>query len=316
MRTSADVSLDRISLDVLEGRERSLVVIGGDSLIGEQVLTDCAKLGVATQASTRRAERIGSGRFFLDLTSSHPEEHLPDNLSPILIVAAITGFAACDTDTTSATVNLDAPVVLVRAALAAGRRVVYVSTNSVFGGDVPFCNEDDNVNPEATYSKQKAEAERQLRALAGWSSNGAVVRLTKVLSPNTSPIQAWRRALGRGEPISPFSDMVFAPISLQFAARSLIQLAMSSLCGNFHVSGASDISYAEFALHYVAAKNFDPRLVLPTTVAKAGFNLLFRPAYSALGTTRTQQLANVAPQSLRSVVEDLLQAEQSKNPGD
>jgi dTDP-4-dehydrorhamnose reductase len=85
---------------------------------------------------------------------------------------------------------------------------------------------------------------------------------------------------------------------------------MSPLCGNFHVSGAGDITYAEFALHYVAAKKLDSGLVVPTTAAKAGVNLLFSPTCSALGTTRTQQLVNIAPQSLSSVVEDLLQAEQ------
>lgn len=290
---------------------QSLTIIGGDSVIGRQLLIECGKAGVMAQASTRRAERVGPGRFFLDLTASQPAEYLPESSDPLVIVAAKTGFDICESDPTSATVNIEAPVLLARAALATGRRIIFVSTSSVFGGDLPLCNEDDEVMPQATYSKQKSEAERQLSALPGWSSQGSIVRPTKVLAPNTSPIPAWREALARGETISPFSDMVFAPVSLQFAARSLIRIALSHHCGNFHLSGAADVTYVEFARQYADAHNCDDALVVPTTSTQAGVNLLFSRRYSALGMLRTQQLTNIAPQDMSDVVSDLLQAEQS-----
>lgn len=290
---------------------QSLTIVGGDSVIGRQILIECEKVGVTAQASTRRAERVGPGRFFLDLTAEWPAENLPESSDPILIVAAKTGFDICENDPTSATVNVEASVKLAKVALATGRRIIFVSTSSVFGGDLPLCNEDDEVMPQATYSKQKAEAERQLSALPGWSSQGSIVRPTKVLAPSTSPIPAWREALGRGEPISPFSDMVFAPISIQFAARSLIRIALSPHCGNFHLSGAADVTYLEFARRYVEAYSLSDILVVPTTAAQAGIGPLFSRRYSALGMIRTQRLTNIAPQNMSDVVTDLMQAEQS-----
>lgn len=290
---------------------RSLTIIGGDSVIGRQLLIECAKVGVTAQASTRRAERVRPGRFFLDLTASQPADYLPEGNNPILIVAAKTGFDICENDPTSETVNVEAPVKLAKAALAAGRRVIFVSTSSVFGGDLPFCNEDDEVMPQATYSNQKAEAERQLSALPGWSAQGSIVRPTKVLAPSTSPLPAWREALGRGKTISPFSDMVLSPISIQFAARSLIRIALSHHCGNFHLSGDADVTYVEFARQYASAHNSDEALVVPTTSTQAGINLLFHRRYGALGMIRTQRLTNIAPQKMSDVVADLLQAEQS-----
>lgn len=289
---------------------QSLTIIGGDSEIGKQLLIECERIGVVVQASTRIPARVGSGHFFLDLTAPQPAEYLPESNNPILILAAKTGFDRCESDIASATINIEAPVLLAKAALDAGRRIIFVSTSSVFGGDLALCNEDDGVMPQATYSKQKAEAERQLIALPGWSSLGSIVRLTKVLAPSTSPIPVWRDALSRGESISPFSDMVFAPVSLQFAARSLIRIALSHHCGNFHLSGAADVTYVDFARQYVDAHNYDGSLIVPTTATQAGVNLLFSRRYSALGMIRTQQLMNIAPQSMINVVKELLQAEQ------
>ena len=308
---NADMFLWGTSFNNLNKEECSLVIVGGDSLIGRQLLIECAKIGIATQASTRRNAGVSCDRFFLDLAAPRPEQYLPKNSHPILIVAAQTSYDACENNPASAKINIDAPLLLASAALTAGRRVIFVSTNSVFGGNLPLCNEDDKVMPQAAYSKQKAEAEQRLSALPRWSSHGSIVRLTKVLSPSTPPIAAWREALSRGEPILPFSDMIFSPISIQFAARSLIQVALSHHCGNFHFSGSSDLTYAEFAYRYVEMQKLSPDLVIPTTAAHAGVHLLFNPRYSSLGMTRTQQLMGTFPQRLSDVINDLLQAEKN-----
>ena len=288
---------------------RSLVVVGGDSLIGRQLLIDCEEMGISALASTRRRATAGANRFFLDMAGSRLADCLPQLSSPIIIVAAQTGFSACEIDPTTEKINIEAPVQLAKAALAANRRVIFISTSSVFDGELPLCNEDDEVNPTAAYSIQKAEAERQLSALPGWATNGAVVRLTKVLAPGTAPIPAWRAILGRGEPIAPFSDLVFAPISLEFASRSLIEIAFSPHCGNFHLSGVSDVTYADFARAYLAAQQLSQALVAPTTSAQAKVALFYRPRYGALGMARTLRLTSIAPQSLSSVIADLLQSE-------
>jgi len=292
---------------------RAIVIVGGDSVIGRQLSVECAASGVSVMASTRRTEGVGAGRFLLDLTAPRPDEYLPQTGGPVIIAAAMTGYDACQNDPLSAVVNVEAPVLLARAALGAGRRVIFLSTSSVFNGDLPFPGEDDELTPHAAYSMQKAEAERRLSALPGWLSNGAIVRLTKALSPSTSPIPGWRERLGRGETITPFSDLTFAPISLQFAVSALIQITLSAHCGIFHLSGAADVTYAQFARRYAQALGPGADIVEPTTSAQAGVKLLFNPRHSALGTARTQRLTGIAPQSLDGVVEDLLQAEQNAN---
>jgi dTDP-4-dehydrorhamnose reductase len=150
-----------------------------------------------------------------------------------------------------------------------------------------------------------------LNALPGWGKLGAIVRLTKVLAPDTSPIASWREAIARGGRISPFSDMMFAPISLRYAARNLCRIALSRCCGNFHLSGAADVSYVDFARRYVAAHDGDAALIVPTTSTQAGVDLLFNRRYSALGMSRTQETVGISPQDLDEVISDLRVAERS-----
>ena len=174
-------------------------------MIGKQMALVCRTRGVAVLASTRSSKTPGPGQFFLDLTTPNSADQLPDGDGPIVILAALTGYKECDAmPALAAMVNVDAPVNLARAALNAGRRVVFVSSSSVFGGDIPNCREDDPVKPQAVYSAQKAETEQHLRSLPNWNSLGVVVRLTKVLAPNTAPLPAWRKALAGGE-----SDFTF-----------------------------------------------------------------------------------------------------------
>jgi dTDP-4-dehydrorhamnose reductase len=289
----------------------ALLIVGADSVIGRQLCIECGKAGIAVQASTRRTESLSHSRFFLDLEAESPEKYLPEGLDPVIIVAARTRFDACEIDQTSAQVNVAAPLKLAECALKAGRRVVFLSTSSVFGGDLPFCNEDDVVMPQAAYSRQKVEAERHLRELPGWAAQGAIVRLSKVLAPDTSPIAAWRDALACGRPISPFSDMVFAPVSVQYAAKALIEIAQSAHAGNFHLSGAADLSYVEFARKYTAAHHCEQALVVPITSTQAGIDLLFSRRYGALGMRRTRHLTGIAAQDMEEVIADLLLAEQA-----
>jgi dTDP-4-dehydrorhamnose reductase len=290
----------------------SLVVVGGDSAIGRQLSIEAENAGLAVVQTTRRIETVGENRVFLDLEDPTPERFLPPGAGGVVILAARTGYDACEKDGLSEKINIEAPVSLAKAALAQGRRVVFVSSSSVFGGDLPFCNEYDLVAPpSAVYSLQKSEVERRLNALFQWDKLGGVVRLTKVLAPNSSPIRAWRESLARGEFISPFSDMVFAPISVQYAARNLIRIALSEHCGNFHLSNAADINYVAFARQYVAAHNGDIELIVPTTSELAGTSLFYGRRYSALGMVRTQQLIGIVPQKMDEVISDLLGAELS-----
>ncbi len=226
----------------------------------------------------------------------------------MVIAAARTGLEACESDPHSATVNVEAPLALAARAMTEGRRVIFISSDAVFDGRRPFCDEEHPASPLTAYGRQKVEAERCLRLLPGWDTLGAVVRLTKVVSGDMPLLRAWQESLDHGRTIAPFSDLVFAPVSMRFAVTGLLQIAMSSYGGTMHLSGAADMSYADFARRWVVAQGLDSALVEATTSRQAGIRLLHSPRHCALGMARTQGLTGIMPHVAQSVIDEVSRA--------
>ena len=149
---------------------------------------------------------------------------------------------------------------------------------------------------------KKLSAEKQL----------AVVRLTKILDPATSPIPNWFAAWDRGESIHPFEDLIFAPMSAQFVGRALAILGEKQIPGNLHLSGADNVSYVTFAQVLAKSTGISSTLISPTTAVEKGIHIAFKPTYSGLGMRRTTKLSGILPQALDSVIADLMAARQFK----
>jgi dTDP-4-dehydrorhamnose reductase len=285
---------------------RGVLIVGVDSLVGAATAQAFRDRGRPVYGTTRRRETVSDERLFLDL-SDPAAFRVPPDIDAAVICAAVTPYGQCETDPAAFDVNVQGPARLAGKLANAGVFVVYLSSNTVFGGNRPYCNEDDPVTPGFPYAEQKAQAEYALsEALSDQSDAWCIVRLTKVLAPHTPPLPHWSRDLSAGRPIHPFADLIFAPISCQFAARSLVRVAEARLPGRFHLSGKENLSYADFAIQTVAAMGLPAELVQPTTAVAAGVRIAFQPRFSALGMARTQARLDISPQPADSVVADLL----------
>jgi dTDP-4-dehydrorhamnose reductase len=111
--------------------------------------------------------------------------------------------------------------------------------------------------------------------------------------------------LESGGIIAPFSDLVFAPVSLGYAAAGLARVALAGVGGRFHLSGEENLSYEEFARRWCAALGYPASRVKPTTSAEAGVAIPFKPRYSALGMRRTERVLGLRPQSVSEVISGL-----------
>ena len=112
---------------------------------------------------------------------------------------------------------------------------------------------------------------------------------------------AWKK----GEPVQPFHDLVFAPMSVRFVGEALATLGEKRVAGNLHLSGADNVSYVKFAQALAARLGVDDKLIAPTTAKAKGVHIAFKPTYSGLGMKRTTRMTGVRPQTLAEVVEDL-----------
>ena len=290
------------------------LVVGGDSLVGQNLLRSLEERRHRTYSTTRRIDTLNSKRVKLDFEKF--EEFIPpSDVDLIFVVAAATNYERCEKDPLARKINVELIPRFVEAQLQRGLFVVFVSTNSVFGGERPWPAEDDPHSPGIPYAQQKSEAEAAIRTAAvklDAENRLAIVRLTKILDPNTSPLPNWFSAWSKGEVIEPFEDLIFAPMSVQYVGHALSILGEKRISGNLHLSGAENVSYVEFSQALANAVSVSSTLIAPTTSLKKSINIAFKPTYSGLGMGRTTNLSGVLPQTLESVIADLLAARQFK----
>lgn len=291
-------------MDDLPCSSKRIAVLGMDSFIGSHVFRALTAAGYDCIGTTRRVEKAGGKVLHLDLMDEASWSGLL-KAKPDAGIAffAISKLDQCEDDPFSHEINASRVPALL-SALARGRcRPVFLSTNSIFGGDRPLCNEDAAVAPLIAYSCQKHEAEQRIQELVDGSTH-AIVRITRTISAELPPFDGWLRRLRSGESIEAFDDFIFAPMTLPFVTAGLLEIALSTHDGIFHLSG-TDVSYHGLASKIAAALGQKNMVHRTNSIAK-GVSLRFRPSYSALGMRRTTALLGLQPQSASAVAEHLI----------
>ena len=285
----------------------AFLVVGGDSLVGGGVCRALQRRGHPMFSTTRRRATVGESRVYLDFEDLEALS-LPEAVTYVFVVAAATNYERCEVDPRAHHINVELIPRLVGRLLERKVFVTFISTNAVFGGGRPWPLEDDPQAPGIAYARQKAAAEQAIRREAERVRAEEllnVVRLTKILDRTTSPLPDWFSAWARGDTVRPFSDLIFAPMSVRYAGECLATIGEKRISGNLHLSGAENVTYVDFALALARRSGVDMRQVEATTAVDKGVHIAFKPRYSGLGMRRTTALCGLTPQTLDDVVRDL-----------
>ena len=288
--------------------KQGYLVVGGDSLVGGGLLRALVRRGHKVLTSTRRRDTLDEKRVYLDFESDAPFR-VPPGIDYVYIVAAATNYERCEKDPLAYRINVELIPRLVASLLEQGVFVTFISTNSVFGGERPWPGEDDPHAPGIAYAKQKDEAEQVIRAdvrRLKAEDRFNIVRLTKIMDENTSPLPNWFAAWARGEAVQPFADLIFAPMSVRFVGEALATIGEKLQPGHLHLSGAENVSYVDLAVKLAGVAGVDVRLIEPTTSEKKGIHIPFKPRYSGIGMQKTSALTGLQPQAIDDVVLDLV----------
>lgn len=251
----------------LSPKRRPVLITGGTGLLG--INWACAmreQYAICLGTHRRRAALRGVDTRALDFTSPGALERSIDGLSPVLIVHAVgmTDVDACERDPALA-LEVNARYASNVADIAARRqiRLVYISSDHLFSGAKPFCDESQAPEPMNAYARSKLEGEHEVAARCP----DALILRTNFFGWG----HAFRKSfsdwilegLRAGRRLDMYTDSYFTPILVDDLARAVHSLVDAGATGIYHVAGDERLSKHEFALRLAAAFAVSAETVKP-----------------------------------------------------
>ncbi len=138
-----------------------------------------------------------------------------------------------------------------------GRRIVYLSSDGIFGGQRGLYTEQDLPNPQTLYGKNLAICEELINS---HSSNFCIVRPSYIYGFSNGSLDSrlakTKSILESGANITLFNDMFKSPLGVKQIAQAVIDLSSLDYNGVVHVAG-SRLSVYEFHQKAMIALNIN-----------------------------------------------------------
>ncbi|SFQ62937.1 dTDP-4-dehydrorhamnose reductase [Roseivivax halotolerans] len=235
---------------------------------------------VATELATS-PDVIALGRAACDVTDADAIRAAIESRAPKAIInaAAYTAVDRAEAEPdAAAALNARAPAVMAEVAAARGIPFVHISTDYVFDGSGDAPRAPNAVpRPLNVYGATKQDGEEAVRAAGG---PHAILRTSWVFSAHGANFVKTMLRLGaERDALSIVSDQIGGPTPARAIAEACLKIAAqlsdnTELSGTYHVSGAPDVSWADFARAIFEAAGLDctvtdiPTSAYPTPAAR------------------------------------------------
>ena len=202
-------------------------------------------------------------------------------------------------------VNVNATRYVVEACLQCNSRLLFMSTDFVFGDNGPF-REDDVYGPLNYYGESKMLAEQIVQQSAlDWSIVRTVLVYGKQLPGLHATFPQWVKGqLDQGKTIRVFTDQYRTATYVLDLVKGIDAMVRKPASGIYHISGAETFSPFDMAQRVAAHFGFDPQRVQPVT-RQEWAEPARRPVRALLAIDKAKRDLGYAPVSLDTVMTDL-----------
>jgi len=252
-----------------------MVVTGAAGQVGRFLAVEAARQGY---------DVLPLARADLDITDPAAVGRCIDGSDVVVNCAAFTNVDAAEADPDAAyAINAAGPGNLARACGRAGARLVHISTDYVFSGDLnrPYDISDD-VGPLGIYGRSKLDGEMAVHAEL---PEAHVVRTSWVYTggSGTDFVAVMRRLAAEDRTIDVVADQTGSPTYVKDLVAALLEVAAGGVRSPIlHVANAGAASRFDQARAVFCALGADPQRVRPVAAA-ASPRPAHRPVFSALG---------------------------------
>lgn len=282
-------------------RKHRILITGASGLLGLNTALEAAKEHqVFGQVNSQRLNTTAFSVIQADLLVPGAIQRLLENTQPDWVIhcAALANVDLCETDPQQAQqLNSEVPGELAEYVARGGARLIHISTDAVFDGQVGDYREQDAPNPLGVYARSKLAGEQAVTAsnpqaiiarvnLFGWSLFG-----------KRSLAEFFFNNLEAKKPCMGFTDVFFCPMLANDLGIVFLKMLEAGLSGLYHTVGSQCLSKYEFGVQVARRFGFDESLVIPTSVEDSGLTAVRSPNL----TLRTEKLVHALGKPLPNV---------------
>lgn len=288
-----------------------ILITGASGFLGRHLarqLTDSAEV-ISTYLHGRPKPATNETLYRLDVAGKGETECLVCETAPdaVIHLAALTDSGLCERDRDSAwRVNALGTENVAWAAEKCGVRLVYVSTDMVFGEDIGTYSEEDEPYPAHYYGASKLLGERLVTAIC---SDYCVARVALLFGAGpdgtTCFTELMVRKLREGRRMRLFRDEFRTPLYVKTAAKMLVEIAgRRDISGVLHLAGSERLSRLDLGKRACRIFSLDESLIEPASVddAASGYR---RPRDCSLSNARARALLRTELPSLDEALQDM-----------
>jgi dTDP-4-dehydrorhamnose reductase len=244
------------------GGRAAVILVTGSGLLGSDVIRVLRKEHDVVGTFNSKPK---DGAVRLDITDRGDSIRAVGELKPEYVVhtAAQTNVDYCEDHADEAmAVNDLGTKNVADAAMMAGSRVIYVSTDFVFDGARGMYREDDPVNPISVYASSKLRGEFHVKKLEGH----AIARTSVVYGNARQNFVSWvKGSLEKGQAIRVVTDQYNSPTLSYDCAEAIAAIVRHGATGTYHTAGSERISRYDFAKKIARFYGLDEGLIEPVT---------------------------------------------------